>query len=325
MDKRTFLLAAAAGGLAVLAQRDACAQATTKPRPTVGFLTSFGADSLAQLREAMRELGYAEGRDFVIELRSAEGVAEALPRLASELVAQHVDVLYATGPAAVRAAKDSTGTIPIVAFDLETDPVASGLVRSLARPGGNLTGLFLDLPTLAGKWLELIAAVVPGARHVAVLWDETTGTAQVDAARAAARTLSIEERILRYRSGDDVESALAAGLAAQPRAVMILSSPIASSRSRALAQILGRRRMPGISPFRAFAEDGGLMSYGPNLREFRRYSADYVDRIVKGASPAELPIQQPTKFALVLNLKAAQALRLTVPKPVLLAADEVIS
>ena len=325
MDKRTFLLSAAAGGLTVFGQRAACAQATRKPRPTVGFLTSFGADSLAQLREAMRELGHAEGRDFVIELRSAEGVAEALPRLAGELVAQHVDVLYATGPAAVRAAREATSTIPIVAFDLETDPVASGLVRSLARPGGNLTGLFLDLPTLAGKWLELISAVVPGATHVAVLWDETTGTAQLDAARAAARTLSIEERVVRYRSGDDVESALAAGLAAKPRAVMILSSPIASSRSRTLAQILDRRRMPAISPFRTFAQDGGLMSYGPNLREFRRYSADYVDRILKGASPAELPIQQPTKFVLVINLKAANALRLAVPKPVLLAADEVIS
>lgn len=325
MHKRDFLLATAVGTFAAFKHRAAFAQARTKPRPSVGFLTSAGADSLAQFREAMRELGYAEGREFTIELRSAEGVPEALPRLAGELVAQHVDVLYATGPPAVRAAKAATSTIPIVAFDLETDPVASGLVRSLARPGGNLTGLFLDLPALAGKWLELISAISPGAKHVALLWDKTTGTAQLDAARSAAEALAIQVRVLDYRSGDDIESALTEGLAAQPRAVVILSSPMASSRSSALAQILGRRRMAAISPFRSFAEHGGLMSYGPNLKEFRRYSADYIDRILKGAGPGELPIQQPTTFELVVNLKTAHALGFTVPKAVLLRADQVIT
>ena len=228
-------------------------------------------------------------------------------------------------PPAVRAAKEATSTIPIVAFDLETDPVVSGLVQSLARPGGNLTGLFLDLPALAGKWLELIAELSTGANHVALLWDKTTGTAQLEAARVAAQSLSIQIRVLDYRSSDDIESVLAAGLTAQPRAVVLLSSPIVSARSRALAQLLGRARMPAISPFRSFAENGGLMSYGPNLRQFRRYSADYVDRILKGAKPGDLPIQQPTKFELVVSMKAATSLRFTVPKPILLRADEVIT
>lgn len=177
--------------------------------PVVGFLTQAGADSFAQFQEAMRDLGYVDGRSVRYERRSSGGNPEPLPGLARELVRSNVDVLYATGPAAVRSARDATSTIPIVAFDLETDPVGSGLVGSLNRPGGNLTGLFLDLPDLAGKWLELLREAAPGRRTVGVLWDSTSGTGQLAAARSAAPRFDLGLEILEIRGAAELDRALA--------------------------------------------------------------------------------------------------------------------
>jgi putative tryptophan/tyrosine transport system substrate-binding protein len=292
--------------------------------PVVGFLTLGGIDSLAQFRAALRDLGYVEGKDYAIESRSANGNPESLRKLATELVRSQVDVLYVTGPAAVRAARAATGTISIVALDLETDPVASGLVGSLARPGGNVTGLFLDLPDLAGKWLDLLGQAAPGRRRIAVLWDSTTGDGQLAAAKAAAARLDLELSVHGIRSADGLDEAMRGAVTAGARAMLMLSSPIVSVNSRRIADFTVQRRLPAISPFRAFADAGGLMSYGPNLVEFRRFSATYVDRILKGARPADLPIQQPLKFEFVVNARTARLFGLAVPQSLLLRADEVI-
>lgn len=292
--------------------------------PLVGFLTTGGVDSLAQFRDAMRDLGYIEGRDLRIERRSTDGRVEGLAALADELVRLGPDVIYVTGPAAVRAARSATATIPIVVLDLETDPVAAGLVQSLARPGGNVTGLFLDQPLLAGKWLELVSQVLPGRNRIAVLWDKSTGPAQLDAARAAGQRLGFTVRVIEF----DNVAALFAGVdaaAAGVQGLVMLTSPMISNHSRRLAEWAIAHRMPGISPFRAFADAGGLMAYGPDLLAFRRFSATYVDRILKGARAGDLPIQQPARFPLVLNQRAAKALGVTFPPSVLSWADEVIA
>jgi len=321
VTSRRIFLSAVAGALALAS----IARAQPARRmPTVGFLTLGGVDSLAQFKDAMRNFGYVEGRDLVIERRSSEGTVAVLPGLAAELVRRPVDVIYATGPAAVKAAHDATTRIPIVALDLETDPVASGLVRSLGRPGGNVTGLFLDQPALAGKWLELLTEILPGRRRVVALWDVATGAPQLAAARAAAKRFGVELRVLEFSTRDELVDKLRRAPDGGTQAVMMLTSPILSVNSALIAEWTLQNRMPAISPFRAFAESGGLLSYGPDLVAFRRISAAYVDKILKGANVAELPVQQPTLFQLVVNQKTAKALGIAIPQTVLLRADEVI-
>ena len=321
IDRREFIRAATGG---LLAASIAVRAQPAARIPVVGYLNLGAGETLAQFQSAMRELGYVEGRNVVIERRFTDGRVEPLPGMVAELIALKVDVLYVSGPAAVRAAKSATSTIPIVALDLETDPVASGLVQSLARPGGNLTGLFLDLPSLAGKWLELLGEAVPGRKRVGVLWDSTTSPAQLDAARAAAKGFGVELQVLEIRARDEINPALTRSLDGKIQALVILSSPHTSSDSRRIAEFASQHRLPGISAFRAFSDGGGLMSYGPDLVAFRRIAAGYVDRLLKGAKAAELPIQQPTKFQFVVNQKAAGALNVRLPQQLLLRADEVI-
>ena len=272
----------------------------------------------------LHDLGYVEGKNIVLERRSSRGKPEVFAALVAELIRLDVDVLYVTGPSAVKAATSATSVVPIVALDLETDPVQSGLVRSLGRPGGNLTGLYLDLPGLAGKWLELLRDATAGHRRIGVLWDSTTGPWQLSAAKAAAKQFNIEVQILEYRSVDDLDEALRSGPSSGSNAIVMLSSPITSANSKRIAEFTTRNRLPAISPFAAFARSGGLLSYGPNLVDFYRRGAIYVDKILRGAKPADLPIEQPTKFELVINLKTAKALGLTIPQSLLLRADEVI-
>ena len=322
MMRRRKLLRAVAGGLCVAAVRTRAQPAGRVP--VVGFLFVGSMETLAQFRDAMRDFGHVEGRTYLIVPRSSEGRPEKLPGLAAELVRLNVDVLYASGPAAVKAAKSATGIISIVAFDLETDPVATGLVRSLGRPGGNITGLFLNQPTLAGKLLELLGQAAPGRKRVGVLWDATTGTAQLAAARSAAQRLGIELQILEIRAEDELDKALRSALVGNVQAIMVLSSPLAGTYSKRFAEFATQHRLPSISLFRTFADRGGLLSYGPDLLAFRRFAATYVERILKGAKPADLPIQQPFKFELVVNLKTAKSLGLTIPQSLLLRADEVI-
>jgi putative ABC transport system substrate-binding protein len=323
MTRRTFITGVAAG----LVPGPLIAEArAAERRPVVGVLITDARSNLSLpiLVEGLRDLGYVDGKNIAIEIRSAGGKPETLPALAMELVQRTVDVLYATGPAAIRAARDSTATIPIVALDLESDPVRAGWARSIARPGGNITGLFLDLADLAGKWLQLLREAAPGIRRVGLVWDSTTSPAQLLSAKAAAQGLGIEPHVIEIRSAKDVDVALRSGVRAGTKAIVLLSSPLTSTGSQPIADFMVKNRLPAISPFRRFADAGGLMSYGPDFDEFRRHAASYVDRILKGAKPGDLPIERPTKYDLVINMKSAKALGLTIPQSILIRADEVI-
>lgn len=276
------------------------------------------------VRQGLRELGYVEGETIKIESRWGLGKPDTLPGLAAELVRLKVDVLVATAGASVMAAKQATGTLPIIALDLENDPVASGLAASLARPGGNITGLFMDLPGLAGKWLQLVREVVPGARQVAVVWDVNTGPYQLRAITAAAKAMSVDLQILEFRDSAGIENALGSGLKRRPQALIQLGSPLIFQAGKHIAEFSAANRLPGISQFRSFPESGGLIAYGPNLSILFRRIAPQIAKILKGAKPGDLPIEQPTHYELIVNLKTAKALGLTIPQSVLLRADQVI-
>jgi len=215
-------------------------------------------------------------------------------------------------------------TVPIVGDNLEDDPVESGFVASIARPGGNVTGLFLNLPDLTGKWLELVKEVVPAPRRIAVLWDATTSPLQLRAINRAAQSAMVELRILEVRRPAEYADVLKAAMKDKPQALIQLSSPLIRQASPVLAELTRKSRLPAISMFRLFPEAGGLMAYGPDLPAFFARSASYVDKILNGARPADLPVEQPTKFELVINLKTARALGLTIPQSILVRADQVI-
>lgn len=298
-------------------------------RPVVGVLLTDAANSAAAFTlpafvQGLQELGYIDGKNITLDVRSAAGSSSALPGLAVELAQRKVDVIFVTGPAPIRAVLAATRTIPIVALDLETEPVRAGWAQTLARPGGNLTGLFLDLPAIAGKWLQLLREAAPRAQRVGVLWDPSTGPEQLDAAKAAAKDIGVELIVMEIRSADGLAPALDAGLKGGMRAMMQLSSPVISQLSKQSAAFAARQHLPGITAFRRFAEEGGLMSYGPIRIEMYRHAASYVDKILRGAKPGELAVEQPALFELVVNLKAAKALGLTLPQSLLLRADEVI-
>jgi putative ABC transport system substrate-binding protein len=327
MDRRAFV-AVVAGGFLVAAN-------IARPQPirkvaTVGILHSspaatFSSSGITAIRNGLRDLGYVEGQNIVLEFRSATGGPEQLPGYAAELVRLNADVIVAIGPPAVRAAKDATSVLPIVAMDLETDPVASGFARSLERPEGNITGLFMDTE-LVGKWLELLRAVVPEIQNVGVLWDSGTGPAQLAAVKAAAQGIAVKLQVLEIRNAVDLDATLGAGLNGDAKALMMLSSPVVGStvNSKRIAVFAASNRLPAISPFRSFTEAGGLMSYGPSILDVYRSTSTFVDKILKGATPGDLPIERPNKSELVINMKTAKALGLTIPQTLLLRADEVI-
>ena len=321
MDRRTFIGNITVGVLA--APLVAKAQKTRKV-PLVAILVTSESPGVGNFREDLHARGYVEDKTIALAYRSANGKQELLPDLAAELVRLNPDVLYAMGPAAIKAAMEATSDIPIVALDLETDPVQSGLARTISRPGRNITGLFVDLPSLAGKWMDLLKQADPRMRHVGVLWDSTTGPWQLAAAKAAAASFAVDLQILEVRTSADFDEALNGGVRRGTRALVVLSSPLASANSKKIAEFTVTNRLPAISPFWEFAQAGGLMSYGPDVGEFDRHAAVYVDKILKGAKPGDLPIEQPTKFLMVLNLKTAKALGLTIPQSLLLRADKVI-
>jgi putative ABC transport system substrate-binding protein len=326
MTRRRQLHAMLVGGLCT-AWGGAWPQVSPR-RPVVGVLLTDAANAspvlLPAFVQGLAELGYIEGKNITIDVRSADGKSLVLPGLASELVQRKVDVIFATGPAPIRTVLAATRSIPIVAIDQETAPVQAGWAQTLARPGRNLTGLFLDLPAIAGKWLQLLLEATPHARRVGVLWDSTSGTLQLDAAKAAAKVLGVEVFVMELTSAEGLKPALAAGLKAGMRAMLQLSSPVLSALSKQSAAFAAQQRLPAISAFRRFADEGGLLSYGPVRVDMYRRAAGYVDKILKGTRPGELAIEQPARFELVVNLRAAKALGLTIPQSLLLRADEVI-
>jgi putative tryptophan/tyrosine transport system substrate-binding protein len=279
-------------------------------------------------RQGLRDLGYIEGRNLVMEYRDAEGKFDRLPALAAELVALKVDVIVVGNTPAAVAAKQATGTLPIV-FTGVGDPVASGFVTSLAHPGGNMTGLSITVgPELVGKRLELLKQVVPAVSRVAVLWRPGAVGERPDlllpVAEVAARALGVRLQILEARGPTDFDRAFSEMTRARADALYVVGSNTFFTERRRLVNLAAQNRLPATYPSRDFVDAGGLMSYGPNLVDVFRRAAYYVDRILKGSKPADLPIEQPTTFELVINLQTARALGITVPHSLLLRADYVI-
>jgi putative ABC transport system substrate-binding protein len=256
--------------------------------------------------------------------RAAGGEAARLPALAAELVAEKVDVVFANAPAAVRAAQAAAANVPVVGLDLESDPVASGFVSSLHRPGGNVTGVFLDFPEFGTKWVELLREVSPQVARVGILWDPSTGPLQRAAVEKAAGLLGIEARVVEVSDLAGMGPAFrrAAGDGAQ--ALVLLSSPLFGSNPATSAQLAVDSGLPAVSLFPEFARAGGLLAYGPNLLDLYRQAGVMAGRVLAGTSPADLPVERPALFQLVVNLAAARALALDVPRELLLRADEVI-
>jgi putative ABC transport system substrate-binding protein len=309
--------------------------AATAQRPEkvvrVGLLaSSFPSPRSTPFFEAfwdeLHRLGYVEGQNLAIEFRTAEGKVERLPALAAELVRLPVDVLVAPGPeATLQAARQATSTIPIVMVAIDYNPIARGYVAGLPRPGGNITGVFFQQLELTGKRLELLKEVVPQMQRVAVLWDAFSAD-QFRAAEEAARVLGVQVHSLELQNPPayDFEGAFSAAVQGHADAFWALASPIFYRERRQLTALALKHRLPSISASRDAAEAGGLMAYGLNLADMYRRAASYVDRILKGTRPADLPVEQPTRFELVLNRRTAEALGVTFPPTLLILADEII-
>jgi putative ABC transport system substrate-binding protein len=317
------------GGLLAAPLAAEAQQAAKVPR--IGYLAGYLA-ATPHLPEAfgqgLRDLGYVEGRNLVIETRDAEGKLERLPALAAELVALKVDVIVAGGTPQALAAKQATRTIPIV-FASSPDPVESGLITSLARPGGNVTGLSFLAPELVGKRLEHLKQAVPGVSRVAVLWQpgglgERTEKDMLKGAEVAARALGVRPQYVETRGPEDFDRAFSDMTRARAGALTVLGSVMFFGERRRLVDLAAKNRLPAVYPSREYVDAGGLMAYGSNLADLFRRAATYVDKILKGAKPGDLPVEQPTKFEFVINLKTAKALGLTIPPSLLGRADEII-
>jgi putative ABC transport system substrate-binding protein len=299
----------------------------------IGWLGDNSRTAIApHLRQAflrgLQELGYVEGRNLVIEYRHAEGKLERFPALAAELVALRVDVSVGSGVAAARAAKQATATLPIV-FPVAGDPVTDGLVASLARPGGNATGLSVVGPDLAGKRLELLKQAVPGLSRVAVLWQpgflgERTERELRNQTEAAGRALGVRLQFIEARRPADLDRAFSQMSSERAGALTVWGGALFLAERKRLVGLAAKTRLPTMYIWREFVDAGGLVSHGPDLADLYRRAATYVDKILKGARPGDLPVEQPTKFELVINLKAAMALGLTIPPSLLARADEVV-
>jgi putative ABC transport system substrate-binding protein len=295
--------------------------------PRIGILRQGSPpDPLVEaFRQGLRDLGYVEGRNISIEYRWAEGRAERLPDLAADLVRVKVDLIVAAGVEA-RTVKSATSTVPIV-MPVSTDPVRGGLVASLSRPGGNVTGLASLWDEMPGKWMELLREALPGISRMAIVRDpgNPASPGHVRAAEAAARSLNVHLQVLNAGRLDDLAAAFAEAAGKRVEALIVLPSAfLFGSRSR-VVELAARHRLPAMYHQREYVVgSGGLMSYGPDLHDMFRRAANYVDRIVKGAKPADLPVEQPTKFELVINLKTAEALGLSIPRSLLVRADQLI-
>ena len=302
------------------------ARAEQPAKPVIGWIAEVPLVPQlgAAFRQGMAELGYVEGKNFATEYRFSP---ESLPQAAADLVRLNVNAIFAGAPAALAAVSKATTSIPIVGVDLESDPVAKGYVKSLARPGGNITGMFLDIPELLGKQLGLLKEVLPRLprlSRVAVFGVPGLNAPQFAATETAARAFAVETEIVEVRVLDDFEGALEAARARHVEAGILLSSPLVFVYSKQISELALARRLPLISLFGQFPNTGGLLAYGPNLVEMFGRCGVYVGKILQGAKPTDLPIQRPEKFDLVINLKTAAALGLDIPTQLQQLADEVI-
>lgn len=327
MNRREAVVA-----LAVLATAPFAAEAQQAVRiPRIGFLAgnlSAGQHLVAAFRQGLHDLGYDEGRNIVIEYRDAKGETDRLLALAAELVALKVDVIVAAGTQHVLAAKQATTTIPIVFADV-ADPVARGFVTSLARPGGNITGLSNLNTDLVGKWLELLLQAVPGSKRVALLWQpgylpERAERDVIQRAEVAAQALGVRLLFVEARRQEDFDRAFAEMTRARVDAVIVWGGVLFIAERKRIAEMAARHRLPSSYPMSEFVDAGGLISYAPNVADNFRRTAAYVDRILKGAKPADLPVEQSSKLELVINVKTAKALGLTIPPSLLQRADRLV-
>ena len=299
-----------------------------KQPPRIGYLQapplSVVAARTNAFRQGLHDLGYIEGKNVIVELRSADGKIDRVPAIVAELVKLNVDIIVSGGSVVTQSAKRATKTIPIIMAQ-EADPVGSGLVASLARPGGNITGLATLAPELSGKQLELLKEIVPALSRIAVL--ESPGNSgnapSLRETERAGRAFGVRIQQIDI-SHNDIESAFQTATNARADAILVLSSPFATSQRRKITTLAAKNRLPSVSDRAEFVEDGGLMTYSVSSTDLFRRAAVYVDKILKGSTPADLPIEQPTKFELVINLKTAKQIGLTIPPSVLARADRVI-
>jgi putative ABC transport system substrate-binding protein len=331
MRRRECITSLGAAAVA-MSLRPAATMAQARKVWRIGWLsTGSRPDSLESSQwggflQGMRELGYVEGRDFVMEWRFGEGRTTLLPALANELVRARVDVLLVGNSRAIRAAQEATSTIPIVGAEM-TDPVGTGIIASLARPGGNVTGLANSIDDSTPKRVELLATLVPNLARVGLVWDSDNANSAptFDHARASATTAGLQFVSVDTKHMQDLESVFATLVAARTEAILWTGTGLAGGAARQrVVEFVRRNRLPAIFSYREFVEAGGLMSYGESFRDFNRRAAFYVDKIIKGAKPADLPVQQPTRFFLTINRKTAEALGLSIPLALLVLADEII-
>lgn len=301
-------------------------RAQTPRTRKLGYLhgATIAPDSFAMkiFAPVWRRLGYREGETIL--LRSGEGKSERMVAAVRELIGLGAEAIIAVGPQAVRAAMSVTRTVPIIGLDLETDPVRSGFVQSFARPGGNLTGLFMDFPGLSGKWIQILREAAPGLERIAIVWDPTTGLDQLEAARGAASGTGLEFLVIEVRSAAEQEVALRRLTSDRPTGIVQLGSPLLVNNAAAFVEPTIALKLPSISYFKPIAVAGGLMSYGPLLEAYFPRAVLLADRVLGGARPAELPIEKPERFEFVVNLRTAQAIGLTLPPALVALADEVL-
>ncbi|HKW95433.1 MAG TPA: ABC transporter substrate-binding protein [Methylomirabilota bacterium] len=325
MDRRAFISGIM---LAVFAPPLAAEGQEPGKRAHIGYLNVASTEQsewFEAFRQGLRERGLAEGTDFTIEQLHTYGRFERLPELAADLVRDEVDVIVVAGEPAILAAKQATQTIPIV-MAVSADPVGSGFARGLAHPGGNITGLSIEAVELAGKRLELMREVRPGTSRIAVLWNAAypPKRREWEQTQAAGHRLGVTLLSFEVRTPGDFDRAFAEIGSARPDGLLAFSEPLTLAQQQRIADFAKRRRVPLVSEIRSFADAGGLLTYGPSLMDQFRRAAVYVNKILKGAKPSDLPIEQPTKFELVINLKTAKTLGVTIPQSLLVRADQVI-
>jgi putative ABC transport system substrate-binding protein len=323
--RRQFM--ATLGGAALAWPLAAFAQQASKPQQ-IGFLYpglgAMAGTRIAALREGLRAVGYADADRVETLMRASEGDPSKLAALAADLVERKVDVIVPASPSALRAAKAATTIIPIVADDLESDPVRSGFVASLSHPGGNITGVFADFPEFGMKWLELLKETIPALSNVVVLWDSATGPIQRDAVEAAGRLLNVKLEVMEIQTVADLGRVFATAGEQRSDAIVILSSPIFGTNPKLIAELTLAHHIPTATLFPDIARAGSLMAYGPNLLGTFRQAGTMVGKVLQGLKPADLPVERPTKFEMVINLKTAKALGLNLPTSLMLRADEVV-
>jgi putative tryptophan/tyrosine transport system substrate-binding protein len=323
MNRRAFLTAISGCLLASPLAAEAQARALR-----IGYLTSGGCPTEANnplFLEGLKERGYVVGQNLVIECRHTDEASdERFRQLAAELVRLNVALIFAVSSAAVRGVRPTSRTIPVVALDLESDPIASGLATSLARPGGNITGVFLDAPEMNGKRLEMLRELLPRLSRVSALWDASLDPEQLKATETIARSFGVRFQVLSVRGPKEFAGAFQTARRGRSEAVLSMEGPFMNVNAKQITDLALQNKLPSIGIFPTFVKAGGLMSYGPNVEHLFKQATSYIDRILKGAKPDDLPIERPTRFYTAVNLKTAKALGLAIPPSLLLRADEVI-